>query len=530
MTRKFFYALIFAILIANTCFAASNRELVFNLGADPRTIDPVLNNALDGCHVIANIFEGLVRLGVNNSPEPACAESWKFSDDGMTWTFKLRENLKWSDGKDLTAQDFKYGFTRILDPNVASPYAYYAYFIRNGENFYNGKVDADSLGLKAIDDRTLVIELDFKNPLMLEYLAFPIFMPARQDIIQENPRTWAARPETLISNGAFKLKNWKHGDGGEITLEKNDFYWEAPKVKLDRVRMVFINDENTALAAFKSGKIDYMSSIPSQMLPMLLKSGEAISLPSLGTAFCDFNITQAPFDNINVRKAFTLAIDRKAIVEKILLGGQKPAVGFVPYNVPGSGFEHDFRGEAGEFLPETADVKAARKFLADAGYPDGKNFPKVTYKYNSNTGNKMLAEVLQAMWKRNLGIEVELHNEEWKVFLETRNRKDYQIARGALILDFVDAANLLEFLTSTNPQNSTGYSNPDFDSLITAASSEMSHELRTQYLIEAEKILMSDLPVLPIYFYNSAVMKNPRVKNIIRTVTGNIYFRLAEVD
>ena len=530
MFKKFFQVLVFLLLISGNALGASPGEIVYNLGIDPRTIDPALNQALDGNQVIANIFEGLIRMNDKNLIEPACAERWDISDDGMTWTFHLRDNLKWSDGKTLTAEDFKYAFLRVLDPEVASPYSYYAFFIKNGENFYNGKAKLDDVGLKTPDDKTLVIELEYKNPLLLDYLAFSVFMPARKDIIQDNPRGWANRPETLISNGAFKLDSWKHGDGGEIIISKNIHYWQADKVKLNNVRMVFINDENTALAAFKAGKIDYMSSIPPQMLPLLLKSGEAISLPALGTAFCSFNVEKEPFNNPKVRRAFTLAIHKKAITDKILMGGQKPATGFIPYNVPGSTQEKDFRNENGDLLPEDADVKEAKKLLAEAGYPDGKNFPKVVYKYNSNAGNKMLAEVLQAMWKKNLGVEVELHNEEWKVFLETRMKKDFQIARDAWILDFLDAASLLECFTSNSPQNNSNYQNPEYDSIIKKASSEMNHELRIKYLLQAEKILMQDLPVLPIYFYSSSVMRNPKVKNIMRLITSTLIFREAEVE
>lgn len=524
--KKIIFAIAFIFMISKISFA---DEIVFNLGADPRTIDPVLNNAVDGTDVISNIFEGLVRTDFNDNPEPGCAESWEISEDGMTWIFHLRDNLKWSDGKDITAEDFRYGFLRTLDPETASPYAYYAYFIKNGENFYNGKVNSQDVGLHVIDEKTFEIELEYKNPLMLDYLAFPIFEPARADIIEQNPRSWAAKPETLISNGPFKLESWKHGEGGEIVISKNQYYWDSENVKLDKIRMVFITDENTALAAFKAGRIDYMSSIPSQMLPGLLKTGEAISMPSLGTAYCDFNITQAPFNDIRVRKAFNLAIDRKAIVEKILLGGQKPAVGFVPYIVPGTTKEKDFRTEGGEFLPERADIKEAKRLLSEAGYPDGKNFPKVTYKYNSNSGNKAIAEVLQAMWKQVLGIEVTLANEEWKVFIETRMNRDYEIARDAWLLDFFDAASILELFVSDSPQNHTGYSNPEYDELINKISKEMDHVKRVNYMHEAEKFLMNDLPVLPIYFYSSAVMQSKRVKNICKSPRGWVFFRGAEL-
>ena len=526
--RKIFILLLISLMFASSSYAAQN-EIVYNLGADPKTIDPALNNTTDGNNVISNIFEGLIRTGLDDNLEPGCAESWEISDDGMTWTFHLRDNLKWSDGKKITASEFRDGFLRALNSETGSPYAYYAFFIKNGEKFYNGNAKAEDVGLSAPDEKTFVIELEYRNPLMLDYLAFSLFQPARMDVITENSRGWAAKPETLISNGPFKLESWKHGEGGEITLVKNPEYWEAEKVKVDRLRFVFINDENTALAAFRAGRIDYMGTIPSQMLPMLLKQGLATSQPSLGTAFCDFNITREPFNDARVRRAFTLAIDRKIIIDKILLGGQRPATGFVCDVVPGTTSDKDFRTEGGAFLPEHADIDEARRLLAEAGYPNGENFPKVSYKYNSNPGNKSLAEALQGMWKKNLGVEVELVNEEWKVFIETRNKKDYDIARDAWIMDFYDAGSILETLISNSPQNNTGYNNPKFDEAMTNAAREMSHEKRVNFMHEAESYLMEDLPVAPIYFYSSAVMQSKRVKNIHRSPLGFVLFRGAEI-
>ncbi|MBQ7543810.1 MAG: peptide ABC transporter substrate-binding protein [Synergistaceae bacterium] len=523
--RKIFLAVLLVTVWASLCSAG---EIVYNLGADPRTIDPALNNALDGANVIMNIFEGLVRLGFDDKPEPACAESWEISDDGMTWTFHLRENLKWSDGEPLTAPQFRDGFLRALNPETGSPYAYYAFFIKNGEAFYNSKASADDVGLSAPDDRTLIIQLEYKNPLMLDYLAFALFQPARMDIISENPRAWAARPETLISNGAFKLESWRHGDGGEIILVKNPNYWDAENVKVDRLRFVLINDENTSYAAFKAGRIDYMGNIPSQLLPMLLQRGEAQSLPALGTGYCDFNVTRPPFDDPRVRRAFTLAIDRRIIVEKVTRGGQKPATGFVCDAVPGTTDEQDFRDEGGSFLPERADVEEARRLLAEAGYPNGEGFPHVSYKYNSNAGNKQMAEALQGMWKQVLGVEVELINEEWKVFIETRNRMDYDIARDAWIMDFFDAGSILELCISGSAQNNTGYSNPRFDEAMRKAAVETDRVKRINFMHEAEAVLMEDLPVAPIYFYTSAVLQSKRVKGIHRSPLGYVLFRGAE--
>ena len=518
------------IFIFTLSAAAGTKEIVYNLGADSRTIDPVLNYASDGAIVIMNTFDGLVRVGIDDKAESACASHWEVSEDGMTWIFHLRDNLKWSDGKKLTAQHFKDGFIRLINSETGSPYASYGFFIKNAEKFYNGQAKLEDVGINAPDEKTLIITLEYKNPLMLDYMAFPTFVPARMDIINEYQNAWAAGPETYISNGAFILESWKHGDGGEMTLIKNPNYWDADNVKVDRLRFVFINDSNTSLAAFRAGKLDLTSGVPIQMLPLLIKRGEINPEPALGVAYCDFNVNKKPFDDVRVRKAFTLAIDRKIITDKILMSGQRPATGFVCDLVPGTTSEKDFRTEGGEFLPEHADIEQARKLLAEAGYQDGKNFPKVSYKYNSNPGNKIIAEVLQGMWKKNLGIEVELLNEEWKVFLETRRKHEFDIARSAWMLDFCDAANLLETLISNSPQNDTGYNNPEFDETMKNAVVEMNNEKRINFLHKAEEILMNDMPVLPIYFYSSGMLESKRVKNFYKSPRGFLIFRNAEVN
>lgn len=506
---------------------AGEKNMVYNLAIEPRTIDPVLNNAVDGSIVIFNIFEGLVRIGLDDAPEPGHAESWTVSDDGMTWTFKLREGLKWSDGVPMTVEDFRYGFLRLLDPENASPYAHYGFFIKNGEAFFNGKAKAEEVGLKAIDDRTFQIQLEYPFPLVLDYLSYHIFYPARRDIVEKDPRGWTSSPATIVNNGPFMLTDWKHNS--ELTITKNPHYWDADNVKIDNVRMVMIVDANTALAAFKAGKIDFMRNPPSPMLPQLLKSGEAKVAPTLGTSFSVFNVTKPPFDDPRVRKAFALAVDRQILVDKVTMGGQKPALAFIPYGIPGSTKEKDFRAEGQDFLPAKADVEAARKLLAEAGYPDGKGFPKINYTYNSNLLNKAIAEALQAMWKQNLGIEVELLNQEWKVFIDTRIQKNFDIARHAYLVDFFDAGSLLELWMTGVPENVAGYSNAEYDRLIKASTQEMDHAKRIGYFHDAERILMTDLPVLPLYYYATPYLQKARIKGLYQSPRNWDFFRAVEI-
>ena len=517
------------ILIFAGISSAGTREIVYNLGVDPRTIDPFLNYALDGGIIDANIFDGLVRRGFNDKIEPACAESWDVSPDGLTWTFYLRDNLKWSDGEKLTAQHFKDGFMYLINPETASPYASYGFFIKNAEKFYKNQAKSEDVGLSAPDEKTFIINLEYKNPLMLDYMAFQTFTPARMDIISKNPRGWAAKPETLISNGAFTLSKWKHGSGGEIILLKNNNYWDAENVKIDRLRFVVIADTNTALAAFKAGKIDYISSIPTRILPALLKTGEAKSLPELGTSYIDFNVNHKPFDDSRVRLAFTLAINRSIITDKLLKSGVKPATGIVSYLVPGAADSQDFRTEGGAFLPVSADIEQARKLLSEAGYPNGVNFPEMSLKYSSSPGSNMLAEALQNMWKEVLGVNINLLNEEWKVYLKSTQDGNFDMSTHSWILDIPDASNILELYKSDSPQNNTGWANSEFDELMRKADLEMDYSKRINYLHEAEKILMREMPSLPLYFLSMAEMKSERVKNIYRSPIGIILFRTAEI-
>ena len=524
--KKWFLALAAVLCLMGTAWAGE-KEIVYNLSIEPRTIDPVLNNATDGSTVIYNLFEGLVHIGFDDAPEAGCAEKWEVSEDGMSWTFHLRKGLKWSDGKPMTAEEFRYGFLRAITPENASPYAHLGFFIKNGEAFFNGKAKAEEVGLVAVDDVTFRIDLEYQTPLMLDYLSYHIFYPARADVIEADPRGWTAKPETAIGNGPFMLADWQHNS--EMTLVKNPHYWDADNVKVDKLRLVMITDSNTALAAFKGGKVDLIDSIPLQMTPQLIKSGEAKVASTLGTSFSVFNVTRAPFDNPLVRRAFTLAVDRTVMAEKVAMGGQKPAVAFIPYGIPGVESEKDFRAEGGAFLPDRADVEQAKKLLAEAGYPDGKGFPKVVYKYNLNPINKAIAEALQAMWKQNLGVEVELSNEEWKVFINTRMKHDFDIARHAYLVDFFDAGSLLELWQTGVPENVAGYVNEEYDALIKDSLKQMDRAKRVEAMHKAEQILMQDLPVLPLYFYSTPYMQSARVKGIYMSPRKWVFFRGAEV-
>lgn len=523
-TTKILSTLAALALLASPALA--DKSLVYNLAVEPKTIDPVLNSSNDGGNVIGNIFEGLVRRS-EKGIVPAAAESWEISDDGLTATFKIRDNAKWSDGKPVTADDFKFAFTRMLTPELACPYSYLGYFIKNGEKFFKGEAKAEDLGLEVKDEKTFVIHLEYQAPLMLEYLSFNPFVAVRKDQVEADNRGWTTKG-TLVCNGPFYLDSWAHND--KIVIKKNPNYWDADNVKLDNVQMVMITDTNTALAAYKAGKVDYIEAMPTQLIPSLLKSGEAKVRPTLGTAYTVFNIKEKPFDNLKVREAFNLAIDRQALCDKVLQAGQKPANAFVPYNIPGVDQSKDFRGEdETQYLPANADPEKAKALLAEAGYPDGKGLPTITYLYNNNPGNKQIAEALQAMWKQNLGVNVELKSEEWKVFIDNRQQKHFMLARHAWLSDFEDAENMLALFVTDNWENCTNWSNADYDKLVNSCAKEMDRAKRIQSMHDAEKILMTELPMIPMYYYVTPYMIKDKVSGVYMDLFKHNYFAYADV-
>lgn len=505
----------------------SNEVVIrYNMGTEPQTIDPALNSALDGAEVILHVFEGLTTLDENSKAKPGIAKSWEISDDGLTITFHLRD-AKWSDGKPVTAGDFAYAWTRALDPKTASSYAYQLYFIKNAEKFNLGEASAEDLGVKVIDDKTLEVTLENPTPFIMELFAFMTYMPVRKDIIEAHPDDWTQNPETYIGDGAFKLAEWNHNDS--IVLVKNENYWDAENIKPDKLVFTMISEAATELSAFESGDLDFGDNPPSTELERLKQEGVLKEYPLLSTYAYVFNTKRAPFDNPKVRKAFSLAIDRKAIVDQIAKGGQPLAAAWVPYGMPDAKPGEDFRKVGGDYFdPTKANVEEAKKLLAEAGYPDGKGLPEITLLYNTSESHKAIAEALQEMWKQNLGVDVKIANQEWQVFLATRRQThDYQIARWGWVSDYIDPMGFLDMLQTGMGNNDAQYSNPQFDEMIRKSKTAKTSEERMQYLHKAEDILMDDAVVMPIYFYINYVVVDPKLQGYIVDPLGYVYFHHA---
>lgn len=501
-------------------------EITANLQTEPKSIDPAKNTAIDGGTVIYHVFEGLTRLDKNNKAQPAVAESWDISEDGLTYTFHLRKGVNWSDGKPVTAKDFEYAWKRVLNPETGSEYAYQLYYIKNGEKYNNGEAKAEDVGVMAKDDKTLILTLESPTPYILELLAFFTYMPVRQDIVDAHPEDWTQSPETYIGNGAFVMTAWNHNDS--IVLEKNPNYWDIQRIRPDKVTFLMINDANTELAEFENERLDFGDNPPANDFPRLKEMGVLHIDPSLATYGYVFNTKKAPFDNPKVRKAFSLAIDRKAIVETPPTVGQEPAGGWVSPGIPDADPTKDFRDVGGDYYDvNKASVEEARQLLTEAGYPDGKGLPEITLLYNTSEGHKQIAEILQEMWKKNLGVEVNIANEEWQVFLQDRHDGNYQIARLGWFADYIDPMTFLDMFTTGSGNNDAGWSNKEYDELIDKAKRTTDSTERMKYLHQAENILMDEMVVLPIYFYVNSYVVRPNLKGYHIDPLGYNYFHEA---
>lgn len=540
---KRFAAIFLALVIVAAGFAGcagktttTAQTIRYDLGAEPKTIDPALNSAVESATIILNAFEGLTKMNEKEQPTPGVAKTWDISADGLTYTFHLRDDAKWSDGKAVTAKDFEYAWKRALNPDTAAEYANYLYYIKNGEAYNTKKATADDVAIKVTDDKTLVVTLEYPTPYFLSLTAFPTYMPVRKDVVEANKDTWATKPETYVSNGAFTLKEWRPKD--RIILEKNTNYWNAKEVKLQRLEMTMIEEQTSRLAAYKSGQLDYIESPPNQEVPNLLTKGDAKSLPYLGTYYFSINVTSGAaavdakaakvISDVRVRKALSLAIDREALVKNVAKGGQTPATTFVPVGVPAGPNIPEFKNK--DYYSPKGDIAEAKKLLSDAGYPDGKGFPKIAILYNTGSGHQNIAQAVQDMWRKNLGINIELQNQEWKVFQTTRSKKEYIIARDGWIGDFMDPMTFLDLFTSTSGNNNPGYKSAAYDAKILAAKKETDAAKRAVILHEAEDILMADAPIIPLYYYTNIAMIKDYVKGTRKSILGFVYFDAAYVE
>ena len=536
MKKALLFALA-AMLIAPAVFANGGSddaapvvEMNWNLGsAGPRTIDPGLNGASDGGDVGNQIFEGLVREQ-NGEVLPGIAESWEFSNNGMTITFKLRDS-KWSDGSDLTAYDFEYSWKRAIDPATASEYSWIWEYtnVVGAQEAAEGEGSLEDVGVKALDDNTLEVQLKNPTGYFASLMSFYHFHPVKKSAVEAGPDgTWASDPEIFVGNGAYMVTEYTIGEG--MVIEKNPNYWKADEVMIDRINIAFIDNESTAYQAYQNGEFDFLSTVPPAEVPRLIaEEPEYYIFPLLGTYYYNFNMKLPQWQDPKVRRAMTLSIDRERIVET-LAGGQVPAAGFVPPGLPDH-MGRDFFETAGTYGISTDDSQfdEARRLMAEAGYPNGEGFPEFVMMYNTSEGHKLVAEMMQEMWKTNLGITCTLENQEWAVFQDTRKAGDYEVARGGWLTDFLDPMGLLAIFQSTNVYNTPKYNNAEFDALVSEANKTIGAD-HYEALYAAQEILMTELPIIPVYHYTDSYLSSPQVKNWKRSMLGTLDFTSASIE
>ena len=545
MRRKFMSMALTAAMVlsmaATPVFAedtASDEGFNLNLciASEPQTIDPALNSAVDGAIMCNHMFEGLVKWvndGEGNAvTAPGQAESWEKTEneDGtVTYTVKLRDGIKWSDGQAVTAGDFVYAWQRLANPETAADYCYMIDMVKGYDAIADGSADPSTLGITAVDDQTLQIDLTYDCPYFEEIMAFPATFPVRQDMV-ESSDNWTFDPSTYIGNGPYKMTEWSHN--AYISMEKNENYYDYENLGPDTIKFTLLDDNNAMLKGYNNGELDFIENLPVDEIPTYLASGELEIGDYLGTYYVCFNTEDEVFSDPNIRKAFSLVIDRNYIVENVSQAGEVPADGYVPNGVndaAGAGSD-DFRTVGGSYYSISdedyeANCEEARQLLADAGYPNGEGFPTVEYLYNTADNHKKIGEALQNMWQTELGVTVNLNNQDWNVFLQNRKDGNYQIARNGWIADYNDPCSFLDMWYTDGGNNDAQYSNPDYDAAIDAAKATSDPEERMKAFHEAEDLLIGQDSVLaPIYFYTQPYMLNPDIDGMYYTPLGYFFF------
>ncbi|MBW5389143.1 peptide ABC transporter substrate-binding protein [Brachyspira hampsonii] len=515
MKKIIYLSIIIILLLLNACKNKDlyNESIRVSIGAEPQSIDPSFLSAIDSMIYAVHVFEGLTSKDKDGNIIGGAAESWDISEDGLTITFHLRENAKWSDGKNVVADEFVYSFRRLADPKTASSYSFLISSVKNADKILKGELPIEELGVEALDDKTFAVYFESPTAYFLELAAVPIFSPLRKEVISDN---WTYSPDTYIGNGPYKMIDRKPDE--IISLELNTNYWNKDAIIAKRIDFVMFSDVSTAYAALKEGSILYSYKIPTADVDLLREEGYLVTTPSLGTAYYALNNTNEVLKDKRVRRALSLAIDRNYIVENITKLGEIPAAAFIPYGL--KDVNGDFRENGGGYYSVKkedykANIEEAKKLLEEAGYTNGENFPVLEFKTNPGTG-VTIAEAVQQMWKENLNIDMTITQEEWSVFQRNRQTRHYVVCRADWLGDYMDPMTFADLFVSTSAGNRVGYNNPEYDRLILEAKNTIDNKIRMANMHKAEdKLIGEDMAFIPIYHYTSSSMQSPKLKNVL---------------
>lgn len=516
--------ILLGVTIFSSCYDAtpfSGNTIVFSIPEEEATIDPALNNSLYAGTLIENSFEGLVVLDGKQKVKPGVAEKWDISKDKKTYTFYFRRNAVWSDDKPVITDNFKFAWERVLDKKTKSPYSNYGMCIKGAKDFYEGKSKSVE-GIKIIDDYTMKVELENPTPYFLELISTHPFMPVREDVVKY--RNWSKDPEKYISNGPLNLKSIVSNES--MSYERNTHYWNESSVKLDKLEVKIIPDYKDVINQFDIGKIDYIDEVLPSEYERLLIDKKAQRTEVAGTYMYIFNLSKdlekknpevyKALNNKDVRRALSISINRDYIVKDVLKGGEKPAKGIISPVI--KGYENK------DYFSNKGDVKEAKKLLEKAGYPNGKNFPELRLLHNIALGNDKLAKAVKDIWEKELGIKIKLIQKERKELSKEIENGNFDILKQEWIADYDDPSSFLKMFETNASGNFTMYTNPNVDLLMDKVYKETDEAKRMNIYYEIEKIIIDDMPIIPIYYDVNTTAINPEVKGVTKSKFGNIIF------
>lgn len=540
MKFKKMLAIFLSAALFVTAFAGCGKKkadgITVQIGPNPETLDPALNSAVDGGNMLITLFETLLIIDQDNKVQPGQAEKYEVSPDGLTWTFTMRDGLKWSDGTELNAKDFEYTFKRIADTNVAAPYAETVIGMIEG---YKDAIDSknpEKLNVKASEDgKTLTIKLAYPCSYFDKIVAFGTMSPVQKATVEKNGDSWATKPETYVCNGPYTITEWTPSE--KIVCKKNENYkggWDSSKIVNDKLTFLLLEDSSASYTAYTGGTAQLIKDVPTEEIPTLKKDkkDEFNVDPILGTYYLSMNLNKAPFNNKNVRKALSLAIDRDYVANTVMQGTYTPAYNYVGTGVDdvdtGKFLENSKAANGGKtYISEDykANLEEAKKALAEAGYPEGKGFPTITYSTNDTGYHKAVAEYLQQVYK-DLGITMNIDIVDWSSFTPKRRAGEYEMARNGWVMDYNDASNMIELFVSSNGNNDGKYNNPAFDKAMND-SKVADKTAHFAALHEAEKIVSEDYGFIPVAYYNDFCLQSTSLKGTWHSPYGYWYLQYA---
>jgi oligopeptide transport system substrate-binding protein len=510
---------------AKSSGGAAPKILHFGNGLEPQDLDPQTVTGVSEHHLHLAFFEGLVAEDPQLNLKPGVAEKWDISADGLVYTFHLRADAKWSNGDPVTADDFVQSYKRMITPAIATEYGYMLWHLVGAEDYNKGKLtDFSKVGVKAPDARTLQLTLRQPTPFLLHAMNhhawYPVHIPTVKKFggLERKSTPWT-RPENFVGNGSFRLKEWL--PSRKIIAVRSPTYWDRANVKLDEIHFYAAELADTEERMFRTGQLHITNEVPLTKIAVYKREmPDSLRIdPWTGVYFYRFNVKQKPFDDVRVRRALALSIDRETLVKNVTLAGEKPAYHLVPPGVLGYNSRNTFK----------ADVAEAKRLLAAAGYPDGQGFPKVELLYNTLEKHRVIAEALQQMWRKNLGIDLTLYNQEWKVYMDAMHQVNFQMCRGGWIADYVDPHVFLDLWETDGGNNNTNWGSREYDRLLKSALDAKTTEARFEIYQQMEKIFLDEMPVMPIFFYTHARLISPKVKHYYTTLVDNFPWKYVDL-